>query len=105
MRGSLSGSDHAHHPCGARGFVMDRAHQTHGRILESRAEEPAGLRVGLVGLGYWGPNLLRGLMELPGVEVAYVCDQDRERLATVSRRCPGAVATDCYEDLLADARV
>ncbi len=65
----------------------------------SRAE---ALAVGVVGLGYWGPNLLRGLMELPEVEVRYICDLDGERLATLGRRCPSATATDRYEDLLLD---
>ena len=60
------------------------------------------LAVGVVGLGYWGPNLLRGLMELPEVEVRYICDLDEERLATLGRRCPSATATDHYEELLAD---
>ena len=54
----------------------------------------------MVGLGYWGPNLLRGLVEQPGVEVSYLCDLDEERLSTVSRRYPEAIPTTCYEDLL-----
>jgi predicted dehydrogenase len=66
-----------------------------------RSRERA-LAVGVVGLGYWGPNLLRGLMELPDVEVRYICDLDEERLAALGRRCPSATATDQYEELLAD---
>jgi len=66
-----------------------------------RSREEA-LAVGVVGLGYWGPNLLRGLMELADVEVRYICDLDEERLATLGRRCPSATATDHYEELLAD---
>jgi predicted dehydrogenase len=62
----------------------------------------ASLSIGLVGLGYWGPNLLRGLFELPGVEVRYVCDLDAERLSTFARRYPGVTPTACYQDLLAD---
>lgn len=34
------------------------------------------LRVGLVGAGYWGANLLRVFRSLPGVQVLAVCDQD-----------------------------
>ena len=58
--------------------------------------------MGVVGLGYWGHNLLRGLMELPEVEVRYICDLDEERLATLGRRCPSATPTNRYEELLAD---
>jgi predicted dehydrogenase len=60
------------------------------------------LSVGVVGLGYWGPNLLRGLIEQPGVEVRYVCDLDERRLSVTARRYPGVTATTCYEDLLDD---
>jgi predicted dehydrogenase len=58
--------------------------------------------VGVVGLGYWGPNLLRGLMELPNVDVSYICDLDEERLSSFARRYPGATPTRSYEDLLND---
>ena len=39
------------------------------------------LIVALVGYGYWGPNLLRNYMELPDVEVKWVCERDASRLA------------------------
>jgi len=42
------------------------------------------------------------LVELPAVEVAYVCDLDAERRARFARRYPSAQATDRYEDLLED---
>jgi predicted dehydrogenase len=66
-----------------------------------RTNEPL-LRVGVVGLGYWGPNLLRGLVEQPGVEVSYVCDVDEDRVSKVGRRHPSATQTTCYQDLLDD---
>lgn len=58
--------------------------------------------VGLVGLGYWGPNLLRVLVDTPGVEVRYICDLDEERLARFGVRYPGAVPTTSFDDLLGD---
>jgi predicted dehydrogenase len=70
------------------------------KSCHARHEDP--LRVGVVGLGYWGPNLLRGLLEQPGVDVGYVCDLDEERLSLVGRRHPGATRTTRYEDLLED---
>ena len=33
--------------------------------------------VAVVGLGYWGPNLLRVLADNPNVEVRWICDLDR----------------------------
>lgn len=70
-----------------------------------RTDDGSSLKVGIVGLGYWGPNLLRGLIEQPDVEVAYICDLDEARLASFSRRYPGAAATRRYEDLLDDPQL
>jgi len=58
--------------------------------------------MGLVGLGYWGPNILRALMEQPDVEVASICDRDEERLAQAASRYPAVHATRNYEELLED---
>ena len=51
------------------------------------------LRVAVVGLGYWGPNLLRNLVELEEAEVVDMCDKREERLEHLGRRYP-AVETD-----------
>ena len=37
------------------------------------------IRVGVAGLGYWGPNLARNLAALPGCTVTWLCDADEER--------------------------
>lgn len=46
------------------------------------------LSVAVIGLGYWGPNLVRVLHELPDVEVAYVCDLAEEPLRRIGKRYP-----------------
>jgi predicted dehydrogenase len=58
-----------------------------------------------VGLGYWGPNLLRGLIEQPRVDLRYICDLDEARLDNFSRRYPGAAPTGRYDDLLEDPQL
>ena len=58
------------------------------------------LRVGLIGLGYWGPNLLRVLFEMEGVKVAAICDSDADRLARFARRYPSVRPTVRVEDLI-----
>src|SRR3954453_271888 len=68
-------------------------------------QDNSRVNVGLVGLGYWGPNLLRALFELPDVEVSYICDLDPERLDRFGRRYPSARATRDFENLLADPHV
>ena len=67
-----------------------------------RVDDGSFLSVGVVGLGYWGPNLLRGLIEQPGVDVRYICDLDEKRLAVTARRYPGVTPTTSYDDLLED---
>jgi len=37
------------------------------------------VRVGVVGLGYWGPNLARNFDRLPGVELTWLCDAEADR--------------------------
>jgi predicted dehydrogenase len=60
------------------------------------------LRIGVVGLGYWGPNLVRVLHDLPDVEVAWLCDSRADALAKVSRRYPAPAVTSRLVDLLDD---
>jgi predicted dehydrogenase len=60
------------------------------------------LQFGIVGLGYWGPNVLRVLADNDGIDVRWICDLDADRLETYSRRYPGIRATGYVEQLLAD---
>lgn len=61
--------------------------------------------VGLVGLGYWGPNLLRVLAEMEDVSVKMICDLDGARLARFARRYPASRPTTRFEDLLEDPEI
>src|ERR671923_2344577 len=61
--------------------------------------------VGLAGLGYWGPNLLRVLSGMSDVRVAWMCDLDLERLGHFERLYPSVQATTNFEDLLEDPRL
>jgi predicted dehydrogenase len=57
-------------------------------------------RIGVVGLNYWGPNLVRNFDDL--AELAWVCDLDEARLGDLAVRYPRARATVRFDDLLAD---
>jgi predicted dehydrogenase len=59
-------------------------------------------KAGVVGLGYWGPNLARVILDQEDVELAWLCDQDEERLVKHARRYPSTRPTTRYEDLLED---
>ena len=63
------------------------------------------LRIGIVGLGYWGPNLLRNLVESQLFEVAHLCDLREHALEGMSRRYPGIPCTTRFEELLRDGTV
>jgi predicted dehydrogenase len=63
------------------------------------------VNVAVVGLGYWGPNLVRNLHELDAAEVTVVCDSRREQLETIGRRYPALELTTDYATVLADPAV
>ncbi|HVU77105.1 MAG TPA: Gfo/Idh/MocA family oxidoreductase [Gaiellaceae bacterium] len=56
--------------------------------------------VGVVGLNYWGPNLVRNFDEL--ADLRWLCDLDDERRSSLSARYPEAKATASFDDLLGD---
>jgi predicted dehydrogenase len=62
-------------------------------------------RIAVVGLGYWGPNLLRVLFERTDVDVRWICDSDRTRVDRLARRYPSVRTTQSLEDVLADPAV
>jgi predicted dehydrogenase len=76
-------------------------------IHDDEGLEPLAGEVGVavVGLGYWGPNLLRVLGDNLDAKVRWICDLDSERLAKYRRRHPGARVTTRIERVLADPNV
>jgi len=60
------------------------------------------LRIGVAGLGYWGPNLARNFGSLPGCELAYCCDPSEQARARVAAQFPGVRTCAELEELLAD---
>lgn len=63
------------------------------------------IKVGVVGYGYWGPNLVRNLAGSERTQAAGVSDLRPERLAAVSRLYPAARTSTDYRDLLADPNI
>jgi predicted dehydrogenase len=60
------------------------------------------INIGIVGYGYWGPNLVRNFADTPGANVAAVSDLDTAKLAIVQRRFPATKTTTDYRELLSD---
>ena len=61
------------------------------------------IRVGVVGLGYWGPNLARNFDRLPGAELRWICDQSQEARERWAPSFPDARVSGDLDDLLGDA--
>jgi predicted dehydrogenase len=59
----------------------------------------------VVGLGYWGPNLLRVLVDDADATVRWLCDLDEERLVRYGRRYPAIRTTQSFDDVLSDDEV
>lgn len=63
------------------------------------------INIGVVGYGYWGPNLVRNFAETPGMNLAAVTDLDPRKLEVVAKRFPAVRTTTRYADLLEDAGI
>jgi predicted dehydrogenase len=61
------------------------------------------IKVGLAGLGYWGPNLARNFDDL--ADLAWLCDLNGDLLDRYGARYPNAAKTDRFDDLLEDTSV
>ena len=57
------------------------------------------LRVGIIGYGYWGPNLTRNFYELPSVELVAIADLNEERLKQAQLKYPHVIAKHDYCEL------
>ena len=57
------------------------------------------IKLGVIGCGYWGPNLIRNFIELPASDVVCVADLSDERLAHIKNIYPQVGVTRDYRDL------
>ena len=72
-------------------------------LSRTRLQEPSEqdlTNVAVIGLGYWGPNLLRALFDVEGARVTHVCDRDPSRLRQFARRYPNTLATTEIDEVL-----
>ena len=63
------------------------------------------VRIGVIGYGYWGPNLVRNFRECPETQVIGIADLNEQRLAAAARACPAVKVTTDYKDLLRNPNV
>lgn len=58
------------------------------------------IKVGIIGYGYWGPNLVRNFAEVEGAAVVACCDLSPKRVAQIQKRYPSILCTQNVDDLL-----
>jgi predicted dehydrogenase len=63
------------------------------------------IRIGVIGYGYWGPNIVRNLSSLDGCEVAAVSDKNPTALARVTKAYPGVCVTTDADELLTSPKI
>jgi predicted dehydrogenase len=63
------------------------------------------INIGVIGYGYWGPNLVRNFAETPGATIAAVADLSPARLELVQRRFPRVTVSTNFQDLLQDPKI
>jgi len=63
------------------------------------------LGVGIVGYGYWGPNLVRNFAANSNARVVAVCDLESSRLESIGRLFPGVAVTTAYKNLLENPEI
>jgi predicted dehydrogenase len=63
------------------------------------------IKVGVIGYGYWGPNLVRNFMGVPGSAVTRVCDLREERLTPLQKLYPAVKTCSQAMDLINDPQI
>lgn len=60
------------------------------------------ITIGVIGFGYWGPNLVRNFARLSDARVSWICDLDTKLLLSATRQYPGIKTTTKYREILGD---
>jgi predicted dehydrogenase len=63
------------------------------------------MKFGVIGYGYWGPNIVRNLMNLEGVEVLAIADSNAGARKRANRACPGIRITSNASDVIGSTEI
>lgn len=66
---------------------------------------PKKVSIGFIGCGYWGPNLVRNMQQLPNVQIQAICDIDEEKLKSLKNNYTNVKLLTRYTDLLEDSHI
>lgn len=62
-------------------------------------------KIGVVGAGYWGPNIIRNFIQNPTCDMAVCCDLDEKRLAHMKKLYPSMAVTTDYGEIVGDPSI
>src|SRR6266403_2291357 len=63
------------------------------------------LQGAVVGLGYWGPNLVRNFLKIPDVHIKIACDLSPQIIRKFNNSFPTISTTDDYQSILVDPEI
>jgi predicted dehydrogenase len=86
---------------------MEASRMTQTRRFPARIDQlpQTALRVAVVGYGYWGPNLVRNVMESSDFELVALCERDLARGQAFSVKAPGIPVKCDFDEVLDDPSV
>src|SRR5258707_8972893 len=88
------------------GFPRTTASEISKRLKSHVHQSPSNLvRVGVIGYGYWGPNVVRNLQSLENCQLVTICDKNSEALRRAGRVYPGVELTTDYSELLTSTQI
>ena len=63
------------------------------------------IKVGIIGYGYWGPNLVRNFMNVEGCTVTHICDLDIKKLETAKKKYPSINTTNSIDQIFENSEI
>ncbi|MGD0917410.1 MAG: Gfo/Idh/MocA family oxidoreductase [Thermodesulfobacteriota bacterium] len=63
------------------------------------------IRMGVIGYGYWGPNIVRNFNSTEGLSIASICDLNPDRLKRAKRSYPGIELTTDANEILSSSKI
>jgi predicted dehydrogenase len=76
-----------------------------GVRFQTRLSSSTLVRVGAIGYGYWGPNVVRNLQSLENCRLVTICDKNSDSLLCAKRVYPGVELTTDFSELLTSPQI
>jgi predicted dehydrogenase len=73
--------------------------------FQTRESSSTLVRVGAIGYGYWGPNVVRNLQSLENCQLVTICDKNSDSLLRAKRVYPGVELTTDFSKLLTSPQI